>query len=172
MSKQSAAKKNTRILNANYKINGFDLQNLATNLKFSQSAEKNNMQIKMIEKDLNAWTENALSVFTNYNDPENKKEWDTAFKDIDEHFRSITQLLISTVSKIGEEVKTDHSLLWNAIESRINATTKTIKKMELISKDQMTDKDYVCFSNEIKHFDNIILAYITAFVALCKVQLG
>jgi hypothetical protein len=138
---------------------------------FNRSMDKHHTVLTEVEKDIMLIYDHALHVFAPYTSDGNNEQWELALYDIKAALKSMLELLRSALDKIGSKNTSDHSGLWEALDSRIIKMSKAFKKLYNEGKDQLSDKDQMKLSGDISHFDTILLPYIKSYIGMCKVEL-
>ena len=75
------------------------------------------------------------------------------------------------MEKIGSKNTTDHSGLWNTFDSRLEKMKLAFKKLEMIGKEQLNEKDQSEFAKYFSHYESTLLPFITSYAGMCKAEL-
>ena len=135
-------------------------------------ADKQHTIIKDIQKDVMLVHDQAMDIFRLYNSDGNHEQWEQSLSEIKEALLSVIELFQSAMQKMVNKSTSDHSGLWEAIDSRINKLKKALKKLMVIGKEQLSDKDFVKLSFDISHVENNLVPVICSFSGLCKIELS
>lgn len=171
MQKAAANKKHIQPSVSDFKIQHAGLPTMLFIRNFNRSMDKHHTVLTEVEKDIMLIYDHAEHVFAPYTSDGNNEQWELALYDIKAALVSMLELLRSALDKIDSKNTSDHSGLWEALDSRIIKMSKAFKKLYNEGKDQLSDKDQMKLSGDISHFDIILLPYITSFIGMCKVEL-
>lgn len=127
--------------------------------------------IKDIQKDVMLVHDHAVDIFRLYSSDGSHEQWEQSLSEIKEALLSVIALFQSAMQKMVTKSISDHSGLWEAIESRINKLKKSFKKLIVIGKDQLSDKDFVKLTFDVTHIENNLVPVICSFSGLCKIEL-
>ncbi len=169
--KTAAHKKHINPSVSVFKIQHAGLSTMLFIRNFNRSMDKHLTVLSDLEKDVMMIHDHTLDIFAPYNSDGNHEQWELALYDIKAALMSMLELLRSALDKIGSKNTSDHSGLWEALNSRILKMTKAFKKLHNEGKDQLSEKDQMKLSGDISHFDTMLLPFITSFVGMCKVEL-
>ncbi len=161
-------KKNTPFISSKYKVGQTDLENLRDIRGFSNDTQKQLTQIKVVEKDIASWKDYAHDLFIKYDSEDAQNDWVITLTDIKTYFASVIHYLNNAVEKKQNKTTSDHTDLWSAFDSRILNITKSLRKLDIIAKDQLTEKDYSSLTQEINYMNHVLLPYVVEFGSYCR----
>jgi hypothetical protein len=154
-----------------YKINNSGLQSLLSIRNLTNSVEKHMEQLTKIESDMGLIYNNSLTLFQTYNAEGDHEHWENALSDINDGLTSVIESINSAVENIGSKNTTDHSELWNTFDIRLQKMKQAFKKLEIIGKEQLTEKDQSEFAKYFSHYESNLLPFITSYAGMCKAEL-
>ncbi|MFZ1705770.1 MAG: hypothetical protein WAT79_15590, partial [Saprospiraceae bacterium] len=146
MQKSAANKKHIQASVSDFKIQHTGLPTMLFIRNFNRSMDKHNTVLTEVEKDIMQIYDHALHVFAPYTSDGSNEQWELALYDIKAALMSMLELLRSALDKIGLKNTSDHSGLWEALDSRIIKMSKAFKKLYNEGKDQLSDKDQMKLS--------------------------
>jgi hypothetical protein len=148
-----------------------ELRALLSIRNFNSTLEKHYSQMLEIERKLEEFHKNALTIIEAHSSIESQEKWKNGLKEVNSSLKAINEVLNSAKEKVKSHDRSDSLALWKQFELHLNNLKGGNKNLENLGFEILPESEHIHWKKDVCNFEDTILPLIVSHAKACKAEL-